>query len=436
MNTGSLLHDQPNMGDESPLIPDGTTTHLPQVTDNVSSTAIATAETMVNTANEQPAADPTTIAVGFSSYTPTFPPPPATTTDISHTPAAVSPRMAPPIANPNHLTSMSYRSAFEVPEGQWIPYTRAIISGQAMEPASQDRHSMDLESRRMYEAAEAGSKNWEEPLMNFLTKDLPQAVPGVPTKRMENIIAEDLASNDRDMDNYYELRSEFKSMAEMHRMNARQISAYTNQLQKDHVRLYQEKIEAEKRYEDALAKADRDRANLEKQKREYYERRELRRWKRTEREIKKQRDERMELTMQEDVKMEVDGEERRKWKEEEIKTGQEVEGVPGVGLGGCDGAADDARGNDDGDGDGDGHDGHDDNDDDNGNINVDMEDANNEDGKVQQQQQQQHQQESNETSTYLTDLVASTTSSSNSGAGNKDSGNDMDDQGQGTQKEV
>ena len=166
----------------------------------------------------------------------------------------------------------------KLPKGNWTPLTEATLRDSSRpdpEPEHSGQPEMEPEVKRFHDAALSGAP--DQPLhrsvLEFLAKDVPQALSSsLSTRKVQNMLCEDLAVPAQEIENYEEIRAEWPSEEAMRAMSAVELVHLYNRFQEDYPGMIKERLEAEARCDEAEAKAKRDTANLDKQKREREER--------------------------------------------------------------------------------------------------------------------------------------------------------------------
>ncbi len=161
----------------------------------------------------------------------------------------------------------------KLPPGKWAPLTDFVLRDLLQQGSATDPEPMEADIKKLHDAATAAGHVFDASTLRFLGKDLIQALPAsVSTKKAQTLLQEDLGARIEDIDNYDAVRSEWPSEDEMRAMAPEELVELFNKMQEDYPAMMKERIEAEARCDEAEAKAKRDMANLDKQKREHEER--------------------------------------------------------------------------------------------------------------------------------------------------------------------
>ena len=167
----------------------------------------------------------------------------------------------------------------KLPKGNWTPLTEATLRNSThpnADPGHSNQSEMDPpEVKRLHDAVLAGAPDQplDRSVLEFLAKDVPQALSSsVSTRKVQNMLCEDLAVKAEEIENYDEIRAEWPSEEAMGSMSTAELVQMFNSLQEDYPCMIKDRLNAEARWEEAEAKAKRDTANLDKQKREREER--------------------------------------------------------------------------------------------------------------------------------------------------------------------
>ncbi|KAI9817732.1 MAG: hypothetical protein M1826_001488 [Phylliscum demangeonii] len=136
--------------------------------------------------------------------------------------------------------------------------------------------AMDDEVKRLYDAAQAGGNDFHQQLLEFLAHDVPQATASsisstTARKRMQQVMAEDLALARHEIDHFNKIRAQYPSQNVLHKMTAVELDSMLTTLKANYINQVQTRIRAEEKMDEAEAKAKRERTNLEKMKREHGE---------------------------------------------------------------------------------------------------------------------------------------------------------------------
>lgn len=161
----------------------------------------------------------------------------------------------------------------KLPRGKWAPLTQVVLRDSSEQKPAKDPERMDADMQKLYDAAVAGGHTFNESTLQFLARDLQQALSAnISSKKAQSMLLEDLGTRIEDIENYDAIRTEWPSEEEMSAMAPGELVELFNRVQEDFPDMLRERTEAEARCEEAEAKAKRDMANLDKQKREHEER--------------------------------------------------------------------------------------------------------------------------------------------------------------------
>lgn len=176
----------------------------------------------------------------------------------------------------------------KIPKGKWTPLTHSMIqdASSSTQPSAADANpspaiiiTTDEEVQRLDTVSRAAGHDFSARVLEFLAKDVQQAMAGsISRKKIQQVTTEDLSiPKDQKMEDYDQRRAQYPSTEEMEKMSAAQVFQLLNNLQEKYPAMIRERVRAEEKLDEAEARAKRDRANLDKMKRELEEKKEARR---------------------------------------------------------------------------------------------------------------------------------------------------------------